>query len=699
MPTVCKAILDGSEYRAELKRLVEESVAAKAELARPAAATVTQTVEGSDEVKRAKQEIEDIPAEKKVVVTAEVGGIVRTPEAQPVQTDAPQDQEVTVTAKVEGMGDVQDLAKALDDLPDSVTVPVKVTTPPNPRVPAPQQTPPSPAPPSPGGGGQPARNPLARAFAAIREEINNTNGGAKKFLSTILGAGGAVGIVMAGIVSVVKLAAAALTEMKEEWLAYVQSLQMTADELARVGAELQKKTTEENKALATLRELNSQEALSSTQKDAAAKAVKTLQSSYRGLNIEVDAATGKLKNFDAVNLAIMRRQTQRELRNVEAQISANSRVTGKTQESLQKEGWFKEYLSKAADSYGFGSTKEDSEANQKAADNNLALRQRRAELKKQAKEAEEAYRSQRKAENADLSTAYDESAQAFAQRKSDDAFNAEQNVDLKIANRQQAIKTERGGKKRTDAETTLKSAQADYDKAKNNKDQDGMLSAEKQISLAKQTILDSDEKIYAFEQQIADLRRGQSEAARKLSEQSAFELKYAQFLAAKEFDKAAALKQEYNLKQQNLKLDDVAKKKLLDEEKARKALALKESLKEQAVGLNDQALRQAGQVREADLAKAYRDAEKQKGRKLDDDEKALVGQIAGLTYNLNHNPPPQLGDLSVRTNALTSRGGFSTGAVVPDVENYNKNIANYARQLLDTVQEIKPLLEKLGVVQ
>lgn len=126
---------------------------------------------------------------------------------------------------------------------------------------------------------------------------------------------------------------------------------------------------------------------------------------------------------------------------------------------------------------------------------------------------------------------------------------------------------------------------------------------------------------------------------------------------------------------------------------------LRKSMKDQAVGLNDQALRQAGQVREADLAKAYRDAEEQKKGKLDPNEKALVARIADLSYSLNHNPPPQFGDLSVRTNALTSRGGFATGAVVPDVENYNKNIANYARQLLDTVQQIKPILEQLGVVK
>lgn len=601
------------------------------------------------------------------------------------------------------------------------------------------------------------RNQAAQAFGAVRSEMNKTQGGAGKFLESVLAGGGAIGIVMAGVASVVKLVTGVLTAAKEAWLAHVQTLQANSADLERVGGELQKTAEKEREALSALRELNQQESLSNTQKNAAAKAIRLLQASYRDLNIEVDATTGKLKNFDAVNIAIMRRQTQRQLQNVDAQIKANSKVTGQTQDNLRQRGFFGEYWENFKQTYGFGTAEEDSGAHKGASEKNMELQKQRAELLRRQKEAEELYRAQRQAENADLSEGYRERSRSFEQRKSDDAFNAAQDIDAKIANRRQAIDAERGGRQRAEAEAALGSAQTDYEKARRSGDRDGMLSAEKQILLAKQAILASDEKIHSFEQQIDALTRQRADAYAKLTAQAQYELDYNKLIVAGELEKAAALRLEKELKEQNLKLSEEEKKKileqrealqkqdtakqiaeakeevalqqllvdgnyeayeaeklrlemkrqgkklteeetqeLLEQRKALKELNLRQNLQEQAYGLYGEAMTKAGRGREFEEQKALRDARKAKGGELSEEETAMVKQLSAISYAMANTRETSLGDTSVKTNSLTARGGFAGGAKLPESDKINREIANTNKLQLEQMKQIATICEKLG---
>ena len=540
------------------------------------------------------------------------------------------------------------------------------------------------------------RNQAAQAFGAVRSEMNKTQGGAGKFLESVLAGGGAIGIVMAGVASVVKLVTGVLTAAKEAWLAHVQTLQANSADLERVGGELQKTAEKEREALSALRELNQQESLSNTQKNAAAKAIRLLQASYRDLNIEVDAATGKLKNFDAVNIAIMRRQTQRQLQNVDAQIKANSKVTGQTQDNLRQRGFFGEYWENFKQTYGFGTAEEDSGAHKGASEKNMELQKQRAELLRRQKEAEELYRAQRQAENADLSEGYRERSRSFEQRKSDDAFNAAQDIDAKIANRRQAIDAERGGRQRAEAEAALGSAQTDYEKARRSGDRDGMLSAEKQILLAKQAILASDEKIHSFEQQIDALTRQRADAYAKLTDQAQYELDYNKLIVAGELEKAAALRLEKELKEQNLKLSEEEKKKILEQRAAMGGVNLQKNLQEQAYGLYGEAMTKAGRGREFEEQKALRDARKAKGGELSEEETAMVKQLSAISYAMANTRETSLGDTSVKTNSLTARGGFAGGAKLPESDKINREIANTNKLQLEQMKQIATICEKLG---
>lgn len=150
------------------------------------------------------------------------------------------------------------------------------------------------------------------------------------------------------------------------------------------------------------------------------------------------------------------------------------------------------------------------------------------------------------------------------------------------------------------------------------------------------------------------------------------------------------------LEKQGAEVSDDKVDKIMRERRELKSLQLAGNLKEQAYGLQNQAMHKVGLGKEADEQKALRDAEKQKGAKLDENEMALVKSIADLTYKMGHETLPQLGDLSVKTNALTSRGGFASGAVLPDKDAVNKAIAKYNETQCQLLEKIKALTEKLN---
>ena len=56
----------------------------------------------------------------------------------------------------------------------------------------------------------------------------------------------------------------------------------------------------------------------------------------------------------------------------------------------------------------------------------------------------------------------------------------------------------------------------------------------------------------------------------------------------------------------------------------------------------------------------------------------------------------QFGDLSIKTNSLTARGGFQGAAVVPDSDKFNREIAQTNKTMLNVLQRIETLCAQLG---
>lgn len=150
------------------------------------------------------------------------------------------------------------------------------------------------------------------------------------------------------------------------------------------------------------------------------------------------------------------------------------------------------------------------------------------------------------------------------------------------------------------------------------------------------------------------------------------------------------------LEKQGAEVSDDKVDKIMHERRELKSMQLAYGLKEQAYGLQNQAMHKVGLGKEADEQKALRDAEKQKGAKLDENETALVKSIADLTYKMGHETLPQLGDLSIKTNSLTSRGGFASGTVMPDKDAVNKAVARFNQTQCQLLENIKGLIGKLN---
>ena len=118
---------------------------------------------------------------------------------------------------------------------------------------------------------------------------------------------------------------------------------------------------------------------------------------------------------------------------------------------------------------------------------------------------------------------------------------------------------------------------------------------------------------------------------------------------------------------------------------------------EQAASLYDRALRASGRGEQADIISAVQQAEKAKGGKLTGEEYDRVLNMAELAKSLERAVSVQnFGDLAIRTNSLTARGGFATGAVAPDAEKYTRAIAENGKQMLAVVQRIERFCADFG---
>jgi len=125
----------------------------------------------------------------------------------------------------------------------------------------------------------------------------------------------------------------------------------------------------------------------------------------------------------------------------------------------------------------------------------------------------------------------------------------------------------------------------------------------------------------------------------------------------------------------------------------KRAENLQKSLRDSTLAIAQKVSETAGLGKEFAEKQALLKAAEMKGTALTKEESAQVKKISALSWDMNHRAPA-LGDLRIKTNALTARGGFAGGAVKPDTDKVTKEIARYARTQASLLAEISNALQK-----
>jgi len=652
MPEVLSITCDAKQFDAEIQA-IDAKVKELGESARQAGGQAAQGFGTAGEAAAAAgKEIANVPSEKSITVTSNAADAAQ--KVKQALNNIPAKKTVTVTVKAD-TGAVKALKTELDSAGKA-------------------------------GGG--FKEQLAKGWSEIRAELNNTAGGAKKLVSSFLAGGGAIGIIVAGVAALGKIIAhvagagvRAMQRLSEMFQNNAKSIRETAEahEQAR---------QKSDQYINRLGELAKAEKLSNADKAEALKLIGQLNKGYADLGITIDKTTGKITGLDAA----MAKKLQRDKENALAEIDIELRqldADDKVQEGL---------INSAGVNVGFGIQLGGQEQASKATAAIEANAKRRMELiKKQAAlrgvDPAEAYRAQRKAENADLEQGLTDRRKAFDLRQRDEEFSRLTDPAARIANRQRLI-----DQQKPELDALQEKVNAAHVSMLNASGDDKLEAEKKYLQLLneQQTQL---EKLHGWEQQIADIKREQTKAYNDIRQQGAYEIAAGKLAASGEYEKLEALKLEQELRQKNLALTQDQKDAILAQRAALRGQALDANLRDQAEGLMGQVAERTGRGKEFAVEKALRDAKKLNGGELDEEKSQLVRKLAELSYGMSHGSNmPQLGDLSIRTNSLTARGGFAGGAAAPNSNDINLRIANYNKQQVDSLKEIEQICSKLGTI-
>ena len=723
MPTVCKITLDATEYRRELAAVV----AASREAARTIGA-ISSAPTAEAPAAGASAPVEPV----KVTVTADT---------TPAEAEVKKLENKTVTIKATVSADtsaVEQTTKQVEETGEATKKTRGFFT---------RLIPES------------LRSKAAQAFGSIRQEMTKTEGGAGKFLEAFKAGGGMIGILIAGVTSLGTIAMSVynnwINSMKDAADVARRNTE-SIREVSQANEALRQKT---DNYLSKLSDLAALEQLSNAGKAEARMLIDQLTQSYGDLGVTLDATTGKLTGFDAAMAKKLQRDHAQRIRETESELKNLQSDNNAQRDLIDNAGWSGWWLAGIPQLLNrdrntrIGGEEQAKEAGEKIAENSkraLELRRQLRDLRKN--DPVEQFRNAQAAKLADLKESYQQLVASFAQRKIDDSFNSETDPNAKIATRQTLIDNLRQTKiaplekQITTVERNLRTATGD-----------DRIETERNLLQLKKQLQTEQEKIYNWNRQIEAILKQQDDAYAHLVNSALDEYEYNQLVLAGEQEQAEALKLKQELQAQNLMLYDrefeevLALRRALQQQETAQQLAdaqsevtlqrlltrgsyeayeaeklrlemkrqgktlteeetrllleqrralggqnLKRNLQDQAFELYGQAMSRAGREQEFAQQKALRDAERTKGFGLTEDERELVSQLVSASFSRASARDLQLGDTSIRTNALTARGGFAGGAKLPETDRINREIANTGKLQLEQMRYIASICEKLG---
>ena len=552
-----------------------------------------------------------------------------------LQAKTAQTNSVSVKVDPSDMSDVSDVSDKVEELEGTHEVKVNVKT----------------------FGAEKLPKSIAKAkdeAGGLVGQLKKSSDGADMLGDMFLGAGGKVEILKKGVESVGKIIAWIYELTQKSKREAVEAAQANAQQAAEISAAADAQAQKTNDIITQMRELNAQEKLSNVQKAKMLSLVEQMGGMYKKLGIEVDAATGKIKNLDDVAFAAQRRGINEQIRAKEAELNQWRHTADSAKVMRDTAGvpiWFggDRRIGGEADIKEAGKTITD-------AQNNMGrLRAEISELRRKLKQIDRdrdaAHRDRIAGLDANIAAARDKAAGARQSVKDTQAqlYHDERVAMFGDSSLSYQDRRSAGSWLVGQSEKDLKKLQADLKRLRYNREHftevyaftDNYTEAMNMASLDQQ-IADAERKILLAQKNLADRKKqlanlDQTEADRKKAEE--------------------------------------------DRQKA--------GIK----GYFSGQVRQVGPV--GHVEQALKDARAAKGADLTDEESEAVRKIAKLTYSMNNRRENDPGDLSIKTNSLTARGGFQGGAVAPDLERYNRITAENSKQSLARIRTLETNVAKI----
>lgn len=161
------------------------------------------------------------------------------------------------------------------------------------------------------------------------------------------------------------------------------------------------------------------------------------------------------------------------------------------------------------------------------------------------------------------------------------------------------------------------------------------------------------------------------------------------------YQEAERLKIINQLKSQGLQIDEDEIKKIMQLSGELKSFNATQSILNDAEGLYNQLKPKTKKEAAADKINSI---EKSLNTKLSDEQKKSVQKLVELEFSAKNLSKLDLSGFEVKTNELTQRGGFKTGAVDGSANRINAAIMNNGSRTNNLLSEVKTLIQKLRYI-
>ena len=232
------------------------------------------------------------------------------------------------------------------------------------------------------------------------------------------------------------------------------------------------------------------------------------------------------------------------------------------------------------------------------------------------------------------------------------------------------------------------------EKAKNPKKR---LEFEKQIQNLEKQGLQSKMKALQIQAQIKELQKRSVDFYKQQKDALDGQLQVQKLLLQGKYEEAEKQKLVNDLKKQGLKVDQQEVDLITKQKQALQGVQLDRSFKQQGLDLLDSL---KPKNRQTAYEKRVRQLEEQSGMKLNQQQKDKVRTLVDVEFKMKQMEElkPDFSGLEIKTNEMTSRGGFAGGAVAPDTDRVNMQIRDYQARSYQTLAQIRAILQRGGII-